>query len=150
MVKLSNYVFFKLAADRSNRLHTLATKRFEKEPQGSLTTHELDELALICKYSHEDNDVTWLRTLGTLLTSGRLASMLHGKFSYQDHVAEINNMVAQEKIPYGIKDLVVLKDGGKSGVIADYNTDTKEYMVILNPFQLRNVPAKDLLAPSSK
>lgn len=150
MTKVSNFEFFKLSEGRSNRLHTVATKRYEREPKGFLTNSELNDLAVMCKYSHEDSDVTWLRTLATMASTGKLASMLKGRFTFEDHVAEVRNMVAQEKIPYGIKDMVVIKDTGKSGVIADYNVDTKEYIVILNPFQIRNVPAKDLLAPNAK
>lgn len=147
MKNVSNHVFFKLTEGRSNRLHTIASKRYEKDPQGSLTGKDLEDLAVVCKYAHEEPDVTWIRTLSTLLSSGKLASMLHGKFAFSDHVAEVKQLVAQEKIPFGIKDMVVMKENGKSGVIADYNVDTKEYIVILNPFQLRNVPASELLQP---
>ena len=150
MARVSNFEFCKLTEGRSNRLHTIAAKRYEKEPKGFLTSSDLDDLAIMCKYAHEDRDVTWLRTLITMASTGKLASMLKGKFSVKDHFAEVRQMVAQEKIPYGIKDMVVMKDTGKSGVIADYNVDTKEYIVVLNPFQIRNVPANELLAPSSK
>jgi hypothetical protein len=123
----------------------MAKKRYEKEPRGSLSRGDLEELATVCKYSHEDKDVTWLRTLGTMMSTGKLDNLRRGKFNFQDHAVEVQRMVAQKKIPFGLKDMVILKENGKAGVVADYNTDTNEYIVILNPFQIRNVPASDLI-----
>lgn len=147
MTKVSNFMFFKLSEGRSNRLRTIAAKRYEKDPQGFLTGKDLEDLAVVCKYAHEEPDVRWIRNVSTLMSSGKLESMLEGKFAFSDHAAEVRHLVAEEKIPFGIKDMVVLKENGKSGVVADYNIDTKEYLVILNPFQLRNVPASELLQP---
>lgn len=145
MTTVSNSEFLTLSEGRSNRLRTIARKRYESNPKGSLTQTDLDELATVCKYSHENKDVTWLRTLGTMMSTGKLNNLRRGNFDFQDHAVEVQRLVAQEKIPFGLKDMVVLKESGKAGVVADYNVDTKEYIVILNPFQIRNVPASELL-----
>ena len=145
MGTVTNAEFFTLAKDRSNRLRTIARKRYESAPEGHLKQSDLDELATVCKYAHEDKDVTWLRTLGTLMSTGKLNDLRRGKFDFNDHALEVQRLVAQQQIPYGLKDMVIIKDSGKAGVVADYNTDTKEYIVILNPFQIRNVPASELL-----
>jgi hypothetical protein len=145
MGTVTNAEFLRLTEGRSNRLRTMARKRYEGDARGSLTTADIEDFASVCKYAHEDRDVTWLRTLGTMVSTGRLSAMRSGKFDFADHAAEVQRLVAQQKIPFGLKDMVVIKDSGKAGVVADYNTETKEYIVILNPFQLRTVPASDLL-----
>lgn len=141
---VSNQEFVKLVEGRSNQLRSLARKRAENDPSGYLVVSELENIMKVAG-STPPADRMWLQKLYVMATSGRLARIRQGHETWEDHVAAVHVLHAQSTIPFDINDHVILKDTGKSGMVGDYNPDTKEYVVFTNPFQMAIVPADKLL-----
>jgi len=141
---VSNQEFVKLVEGRSNQLRVLARKRAENDPAGCLVVSELESIMRVTG-SMPPADRMWLQKLHVMATSGQLTRVRSGHETWEDHTAAVHVLHAQSKIPFDINDHVILKDTGKSGMVGDYNSETKEYVVFTNPFQMATVPADKLL-----
>ena len=141
---LSNREFLSLVAERSNQLKSIASKRCELEPAGCLEDFELDNIIATCQYAGNSGDVKWLKSLKAMHTSGKLHEIKSGKNDFWDHALEVRRLVAQKTIPFDMNDFVIVNESGRSGTVADYNVDTKEYVVVLSPFQVATFKPEEL------
>lgn len=144
---ISNKDFVGLTDERSNQIKVAAKRRFEDNPNGHLTTDDLDRLTAVCKFAGNVRDANWLKSLKELHRSGKLARIKSNAPDFQTHVAHVQALVAQKVIPFGINDSVVLNDSGKVGRVIDFNPESEMYVVILNPFQMVQSKAENLSQP---
>lgn len=142
---ISNVEFDRLVDGRSNWLKQLARVRVNNNKVGSVSLSDLEGMISACQATGNQGDVTWLKNLKFMHVSGKLDKLRDGETTWEDHVVEVKSKVAQQQIPFDINDYVIVKESGKSGTIADYIVDKDEYVVVLNPFQVVYVPAKDLI-----
>jgi hypothetical protein len=136
MTLLTNEEFEKLASSQTNRIKVWASNRVENSPNGSFTLKDLDSLIEVCAYSG-DKSIGWLKNLKSLAVSGKLHQLKANRNTYEDHRYEIELLASQKKIPFAIGDKVQCVANGKMGVVADYNTSSEEYIVVLDPTEIR-------------
>lgn len=143
MTILSNVEFEKLVADQSTRLKTIAKKRCDQSPKGFLTLDDVGQYIKACTYSGDHQSVQWLKSLIVIAKNGKLTRLRNNADTWEDHVEEVRQLSAAE----GVLDIgqhVRCKESGRYGSIADYNKDTKEYIVVLDPFQVMVYKSKQL------
>lgn len=141
---ITNYEFEKLAEEQSSRLYAYAKSRREKDPKGWFTINDLDDVLQVWAYSGEENSVCFLKSLRSLAKSGKLEEMRKGNNILETHIKEVAYLHKKGEIAFDIGDHIMLKDNGKRGTVVDYRPDSKEFLVVLNPFQLTFYPKKDL------
>jgi len=144
MSVLSNVEFNSLTANQSARLKTIAVKRLEKDQSGFLTIADINEYIKICQYSGDKKSTQWLKNLLSLHKGGKLNRIRKGATTYQDHVEDVRMLHAAGNIPFDIGDSVRCNKSGKYGTVIDYIPDTKEYLVVLNPFQMKTYSKGDI------
>ena len=146
MVILSNVEFEKLVSEQSPRLKMVAKNRCKLNPKGFIKLSDLDAVIHVCQYTGDKGSVRWLKSLKSLAQSGKLAKIkskdgLHAWERHAIHVAELHK---KGEIAFDLFDHIMLKEDGRRGTVVDYQPDTKEFVVALNPFELRSYPKKDL------
>ena len=136
MVILSNVEFEKLVAGQPLRLKMMAKQRCDQSPNGFLHLDDIKQYITACTYSGDKQSVQWLNSLIVVAKNGKLKRLRTNTKTWEDHVDEVHRLsAAGEALDIGQH--VRCKDTGRYGSIADYNTDTKEYMVVLDPFQIK-------------
>jgi len=144
MKVLSNVEFEKLTEEKSPRIKSLAKARCDRNPEGFLTTAELDEIIKICKYSGDEPSTRWLQALKILSNNGQLHRSRTGTNTWEDHSNLVSALRRKGEISFGLFDHIILKETGKRGTVVDYNIDDKKYLVTLDPFELKWFEKKDL------
>jgi hypothetical protein len=135
MTILSNVEFEKLVAGQSPRLKAIAKQRCDQSPRGFLTLDDIGQYIRACTYSGDKQAVQWLKSLIVIAKNGKLVRLRNNADTWEDHLEEVHRLSAAG----GVLDIgqhVRCKESGRYGSIADYNKDTKEYIVVLDPFQV--------------
>jgi hypothetical protein len=133
---LSNVEFEKLTEGQTPRLRMLAKQRCDQDSTGFLTLAEISDYAKVCMYSGDHGSATWLKNLSVVATNGKLDRLRSDSVTWEDHREEVHTLYAAEKVPFDIGQHVMCKDSGRYGSVADYIPDSKEYIVVLDPFQI--------------
>ena len=141
---LSNAEFEQLVSSQSFRLQTIARKRRAASPEGALNDKDITEYINICMYSGDRPGATWLKSLVAMAQSGELDRIRRGAMTYDEHHKYLKLLHASGKIKFGIGDHVLCKESGRHGTVADYIPDSKEYLVVLDPFIVRTFKADQL------
>lgn len=141
---LSNVEFKKLTEGQPYRLQAMATRRLDHDPAGYLTIDEIPEFVKVCTYSGDHKSANWLKSLMTLAQNGQLRRVRAGAETFDDHREFVLTLKANGSIKFGLNDHVQCKETGKFGTIVDYIPDSKEYIVILDPFQVKMYKESDL------
>ena len=137
MVVLSNVEFEKLVAEQPPRLKTLAKQRCDVDPKGFVSTADLGEMAQIFSYSGDDRTAGWLKNLSVLAKNGKIQRLRKKTATWQDHVDHVIALQAADEIPFKIGDHIFVKDEGRYGSVVDYIPAAKEYLVVLDPFHVK-------------
>ena len=143
MTILSNVEFEKLAADQSPRLKAIAKKRCDQSPTGFLTLDDVGHYIEACTYSGDKKAAQWLKSLIVISKNGKLSRLRNKSDTWEDHVEDVRRLSAAGDA-LDIGQHVRCKDTGRYGSIADYNEDTKEYIVVLDPFQVQTFKSNKL------
>ena len=141
---LSNIEFESLAANQSYRLRTVAKRRAEQNPQGHVQTEDLSDYIKTCTYSGDHKSARWLKSLATLAHNGQLERIRRRNETHQDRQAYIRALQANGSLKFKLNDQVMCKECGRYGQVVDYLPETKEYIVILDPFQVKQVKESEL------
>lgn len=141
---ISNVEFEKLVEGQPAKLRALARRRLENDSQGFLTTAEVATYIDTFKYTGDSKSVQWLKNLAVLHRSGKLRRIRAGAETYTDHAEQVHLLHAAGQIPFDMGDSVQCKESGRYGSIVDYNPDTKEYVVVLSPFEMKNYKKSDI------
>lgn len=141
---LSNVEFETLVEGQSPRLKTLAKQRCVQSPTGFLTIEDIATYTKACEYSGDKASSSWLKNLAVLAKNGKLQRIRTGANTWADHVEHVHALYAAKSAPFNIGQHVFVDDVGRYGSIADYIPDTEEYLVILDPFQVKTYKKKDL------
>jgi len=144
MVIVSNVEFEKLTGGQSNRIQAIAKRRCDAEPKGFLTLADTQDYIKICTYSGDNGAAQWLKNLITLAKNGTMKRIRTGRTTWEDHCNDVHIRYAAKEIPFDIGQHVFCNDCGRYGSIADYIPDTKEYLVVMDPFQVLTYTKKDL------
>jgi len=136
MILLTNEEFEKLASNQTNKIRVWASNRVNNSPNGDFTLQDLDSLIEVCAYSG-DKSIGWLKNLKSLAVSGKLQQLKANRNTYEDHKVEIELLASQKKIPFSIGEKVQCVANGKFGVIAEYNVGSEEYIVVLDPMEIK-------------
>jgi len=147
---VSNEEFVFLTENRSPKLKQMAKVRHASDPKGSLDEASLDNITFACQASGCNTDSEWLKSLKQAAKNGSISRIKTGNVTWHEHVAEVNRLVAQKKVPFGLKDMVVIKETGRRGTVSDYNTETGEYIVLMTPFQVVCLKPEDLVSTWDK
>jgi len=143
MTILSNVEFEKLVTDQSPRLRAIAKQRCDQFPKGLLTLDDVSQYITACMYSGDKKAVQWLKSLIVVSKNGKLNRLRNKADTWEDHVADVRRLsAAKEALDIGQH--VRCKETGRYGSIADYNNDSKEYIVVLDPFQVKTYKADKL------
>ena len=140
---LSNVEFEKLVADQSPRLKAIAKQRCDQQPKGFLTRDDLGQYIKACTYSGDKRSAQWLKSLVVISKNGKLNRLRANANTWEDHRDEIHRLSVSSSV-LDLGQHVRCKESGRYGSIADYNKDTKEYIVILDPFQVMTYTSKQL------
>lgn len=141
---ISNSEFVALVDGQSPRLKTIAKQRYEASPKGSLTLDDIRTYTQTFEYSGDRASSAWLKNLAVLAKNGKIQRIKSGATTWDDHVEEVRSLYAAKSAPFNIGQHVFVEDVGRYGSIADYIPDTEEYLVILDPFQVKTYKKKDL------
>jgi hypothetical protein len=142
MTILSNVEFEKLVTDQSPRLKAIAKSRCDQSPQGFLTLEDVGQYIKACTYSGDKRAAQWLKSLIVVSKNGKLERLRNKSDTWEDHVEDVRRLAANGVLDIGQH--IREKDSGKYGSIADYNKDTKEYIVVLDPFQVKTLKSNKL------
>lgn len=150
MKVLSNVEFEKLTKEQSPRLRALSKARCDRNPTGFLMLADLDTVIQVCKYSGDQKATQWLKSLKLLAENGELEKVRTQPDSWTAHVYHVAALYKKGEIAFDLFDHIMLKETGKRGTVVDYNPDSKEFLVVLDPFQLQSFPKGDLEKVASK
>ena len=142
---LSNVEFERLTTKQSYRLQAIAKRRADRDPEGCLQLDEIPEYIQACTYSGDHKSASWLKSLVTITKNGQIDRIRHGAETFKDHQKYINTLKANGSIKFDLNDSVQCKDSGRYGQVVDYMPETKEYVVILDPFQVKMYKESDML-----
>jgi hypothetical protein len=134
---LSNVEFERLTAKQAYRLQAISKRRAERDPEGSLMIDEIPEYIKACTYSGDHKSATWLKSLVALAQSGKIDRMRQGAETFEEHQSYVRTLRANGSIKFDLNDSVQCKESGRYGQVVDYLPETKEYVVILDPFQVK-------------
>lgn len=141
---LSNVEFEKLVAGQSPRLKMIAKQRCDQDPSGYLTLDDIGGYVRACTYSGDADSVRWLKSLTVLAKNGKLNRLRTKTTTWEDHIEEVASLARSGAVAFNISDHVLCKDTGRYGSVVDYIPDSKEYIVVLDPFQVQTYKKKDL------
>jgi hypothetical protein len=142
MTILSNVEFEKLVTDQSARLRAIAKSRCDQSPTGFLTLNDVGEYIKACTYSGDKKAAQWLKSLIVVSKNGKLTRLRSKADTWEDHVEDVRRLAADGVLDIGQH--VRCKESGRYGSIADYNKDTKEYIVVFDPFQVQTRESKQI------
>jgi len=141
---LSNVEFEKLVAEQAPRLRVLARQRCEANPSGFISVDDLGIYTKAFEFSGDCQAAKWLKNLIVLAKNGKLARIRKGTTTWEDHVEQVTAMHAAKEVKFNIGQHVYVEDEGRYGSVVDYIPDIKEYLVVLDPFQVKQYKKKDL------
>jgi hypothetical protein len=146
MVILSNVEFEKLVSEQSPRLKMFARERCKLHPKGFLKLSDLDAVISVCQYTGDKGSVRWLKSLKSMAQSGKLNKIKNGNgaTAWQRHALHVAELYKKGEIAFDLFDHIMLKEDGRRGTVVDYQPESKEFVVALNPFELRSYPKKEL------
>ena len=144
MIHLSNAEFEVLTSDQSSRLKMIAHERYKQDPHGLLTREAVDTYIKTCEYTGDTQSVQFLKNLVTLANNGMMDRIRTGATTWEDHKIHVAVLRKRGAIKFNIGDHVLCNDTGSFATIVDYLPTTKEYMVVIDPFQLKQYAQKDL------
>lgn len=145
MSVMSNSDFAKLAESRSGWLKSAAGIKYRKDPDGGVSREDLVHLAKQCRAYNKFADDKWLKSLIAMNDQGILDQIKQGVGVF-NHVASVKLLHAQKKIPFAINEMVLVKESGRRGIVVDYLTDAGEYVIALDPFEIRQLKSSDLMS----
>lgn len=134
---LSNEELQFLVKDKHPRLRMLAKARADKDPKGEFTTKDLDRAIQFCMYAGDKDSTSWLKSLKVHAENGDLDRMRNEPDAYESHKLHISSLVKNGAIKFDLYDSVILKDNGKRGKVVDFNPESKQYVVLFNPFEVK-------------
>lgn len=134
---LSNEEFQYLVKDKHPRLRMLAKTRVDKNPTGEFTIDDLDRSIQFCMYAGDKESTSWLKSLKVHAENGDLDRMRNNPDAYESHRLHIYSLVKNGTVKFDLYDSVVLKDNGKRGKIVDFDPESKQYVVLFNPFEVK-------------
>lgn len=141
---LSNSEFEILAEKQSNVLKSMAKSRAKNDPQGFLNDDDVTAYMTACMHAGDHSSVKWLKNLRYIAKSGLLSRLRKGGSLWENHVIQINAMFKRGEVKFNIGDAVSVKETGKQGQVVDYLPEDKEFIVVLDPFQVKNFSAGDI------
>ncbi len=141
---LSNLEFERLTAGQSYRLQAVAKRRAALQPQGHLQLEELPEYIKTFTYSGDHKSAAWLKSLVVLANNGQLSRIRRSAETYEDRQKFNASLHTQGAIKFNLNDAVMCIDCGRYGQVVDYLPESKEYVVVLDPFQVRTVKESEL------
>jgi len=141
---VSNSEFEALTSKCAPRLRAMAKSRNRNDPAGQLTASDLDAYMEACMYAGDHKSVQWLKNLKHLSKSGMLRQLRQGKSNWNNHALHIEALHRKGEIKFKLGDAVMVKETGKQGQIIDYFPDEKEFLVVLDPFQIKTIKPGDL------
>jgi len=141
---LSNVEFEKLVAEQAPRLRVLARQRCEANPSGFISVDDLGIYTKAFEFSGDGQAAKWLKNLIVLAKNGKLARIRKGTTTWEDHVEQVTALHAAKEVKFNIGQHVYVEDEGRYGSVVDYIPDSKEYLVVLDPFQVKQYKKKDL------
>lgn len=147
---LTNSEFAEITKNQTPRLRATANARATRNPEGQFTMQDLDKTIQMCMYSGDKKATTWLKSLKVFAKGGYIRRIKQGLSTYDDHVLDVHQKYAAGELPFNLFDNIMLKDTGKRGTVVDYNPTTKEYIVALDPFQIKSYPKGDLQKIATK
>jgi hypothetical protein len=141
---LSNVEFERLTEGQNPRLRMIAKQRCDQNSSGFLTLADVATYAKVCMYSGDHRSATWLKNLAVAAKSGKISRLRSRAHTWEDHREEVHNLHAAGNVPFDIGQHVLCKDSGRYGSVADYIPASKEYLVVLDPFQIRTYKKDEL------
>ena len=141
---LSNSEFEILAEKQSNVLKSMAKSRARNDPQGFLTDDDVTTYMTACMHAGDHSSVNWLKNLRYIAKSGLLTRLRKGGSLWENHVIQVNAMHRNGEVKFKIGDAVMVKESGKQGQVVDYLPEEKEFIVVLDPFQVKSLKPGDL------
>ena len=141
---LSNVEFEILAKSETPRLRALSRSRCDADPKGFLHTADLNAYVQAMMYSGDKQATTWLKNLQMLAKNGDIRRARVGDNKFELHVAKLNTLYRNGEMAFKLGDSVMVKENGKYGQVIDYFPEDKEFLVVLDPFQIKQMKAKDL------
>jgi len=141
---LSNVEFEKLVDNQSPRLRVIAKQRCDADPTGFVTLDDIGAYAKASGYTGDHASSKWLKNLVVLHKNGTINRMRTGRATWEDHVAHVSALHAAKSVPFNIGQHVFIDDVGRFGSIVDYIPDSEEYVVVLDPFQVKMYKKKDI------
>lgn len=144
MTVLSNVEFEKLVSEQSPVLKTIARKRCDASPVGHVMLAELAEITQTFDYTGDRKTAQWLKNLAVLAKNGKIAKLRSGNGGWQEHAEHVAALHRAAEIPFGLGQHIFVSDEGRYGSVVDYIPDTKEYLVVLDPFQVKQYKKDEL------
>ena len=141
---LSNVEFEKLTDTQAPRLKVLAKQRCDQDPSGFVTLEDLGAFSKVFAYSGDHTSSKWLKNLAVLHKNGTINRIRNGRTTWEDHVQHVHALHAAKAVPFNIGQHVFIDDVGRYGSIVDYIPDSEEYVVVLDPFQVKMYKKKDI------
>ena len=141
---LSSVEFEILAKKVTPKLTALSRAKCDKDPQGFVTLADVDAYIRACSYSGDAKASNWLKNLKLFATNGTLGRIRKGSNTWENHVLEVEVLHRRGEIKFNLGDSVMVKESGKYGQVIDYLPDEKEYVVVLDPFQMATLKPGDL------
>lgn len=144
MVICSNREFEQLATSQGGKILAIARDRVKKDPAGSLLDSDMQSYIRTLSYTEPKARVNWLKNLVVLARNGTINRIKHGATGWEDHVEHVHMLYAASQIPLDIGNHVQCKESQRYGTVVDYMPDTQEYVVALDPFQIKTYKKKDI------
>ncbi|MFA5132745.1 MAG: hypothetical protein WC444_05490 [Candidatus Paceibacterota bacterium] len=142
---LSNYEFAVVASKQSPWMAAKAKKRLVSAVKGFVSRSDLNVILAECVACNKPEDAKWIRAVMSAYDSGKLSNLRQDKGDWVTHLAHVRVLSDSKKIPFGLREMVMVKDTGMVGQVMDYLVDKDEYVVVLNPFEIKQLPASALL-----
>lgn len=141
---LSNSELETLVSDLSPKLKAIVSVRAKQDPNGSVSDKDLDAYIHACRCLADKKAVMCLKNLKALAKSGKLQEILSGKDKYTAHLMKWAKLIKCGEAKFMLNDRVCVKETGKFGQVVDYIPDQKVYIVVLDPFQVKEFKSNEL------
>lgn len=144
MIILSNRELESLVSELSPKLKALVSIRAKQDPTGKVSEHDIDTYIHACMCLSDKKAVTYLKNLKALAKSGALKNIMAGKDKFAVHLLRWSNLVKRGEAKFMLNDRVCVKETGKFGQVVDYIPEEKTYIVVLDPFQVKEFKATEI------
>jgi len=144
MLILSNAELEVLVDGVSQKLKALISVRAKNDPSGKVTEKDIDAYTHACACLADKKAVTYLKNLKILAKSGKLQKIMSGKDKYYLHLLRWSNLVKKGEVKFMLNDKVCVKETGKFGQVVDYIPESKVYVVVLDPFQVKEFKSNEI------